>query len=340
MRPEGFPRRAAAALLLATTVAGCSGPAKPVTPPPAPTATPTPAPQVGAVLPPWESVDESRSKEPPVYRLFAGDVLEISVVGHDDMKKELPVRPDGRIAYYLGDVQAAGLTVAELRLALEEDLKRQLRYPQVSVILRKARDPMFSIVGKVVRPGVYPLTGGVTVVQAIALAQGFSTGQYEGSTVEIADLKNSFLVRRNRVVPIDFEQLVRRGDTRQDVALEDGDYIYVPSALQQEVYILGEVFKPRSFGVRGRVTLLQAISESGGFRPEARLGTIAILRGVYGKKQVIPISVKEIVAGNVEDPDLVVGDVVYVRRQPLATLAQWLNQMLPALLALQLARNL
>lgn len=339
MRPDGPLRRAAATLLLSVTLLGCATPPpKPAPAPPAPT--PTPAPQVGAVLPPWESVEEARSKETPVYRLFPGDVLEISVVGHDDMKKELPVRPDGRVAFYLGEVQAAGLSVAELRLALEEDLKRHLRYPQVSIVLRKARDPQFAIVGKVVRPGVYPLTGGVTVVQAIALAQGFSTGQYEGSTVEIADLRNSFLVRRNRVVPIDFEQLVRRGDTRQDVALEDGDYIYVPSALQQEVYILGEVFKPRSFGVRGRVTLLQAVAESGGFRPEARLGTIAILRGVYGKKQVIPISVKEIVAGNVEDPELVVGDVVYVRRQPLATLAQWLNQMLPALLALQLARNL
>jgi polysaccharide export outer membrane protein len=275
-----------------------------------------------------------------LYRLTPGDVIEISVIGHEDMKKELPVRPDGKISYlYVGDLQAAGRSVEELRAGLEEGLKKYLRYPQVAVVVRKAREAQFTILGKVVRPGVYPLNGPTTVLAAMALGQGLASGQYEGSTIEIADLVNSYLVRRNRVLPVDFEALIHRGDTRQNVELEDGDYIYIPSSLAQEVYVLGEVFKPRSYGFRGRLTLMQAVSESGGFKTTARIGDVVILRGQYGNKTLVPVNVKDIIAGKTPDPELAVGDVIWVPRSVLANLADALNQILPALLAYQIGRS-
>lgn len=296
---------------------------------------------IGPVLPRWESTEAAVRADTPAYALTASDVVDISVIGHDDMRKELPVRPDGKISYlYLGDVQAAGMTVEQLRATLEEGLKKYMRYPQVSVVLKKAREGQFSILGKVVRPGVYPIQGPTTIVQAIALAQGLASGQYEGSTIELADLVNSYLVRRNRVVPVDFEALVHRGDTTQDVTLEDGDYIYIPSALNQEVYILGEVYKPRAWGFQGRPSLLQAISESGGFRPTARLGGVVILRGRQGKKEVIHVDVSDIIHGRQPDVMLDVGDVVYVPRKVLSGLANIFNEVMPALLALQLGRSL
>ncbi len=300
----------------------------------------TPTPSAGPVLPRWDSLEAGRTTGTTEYRLTPGDVIEISVAGHEDMKKELPVRPDGRISYiYVGDIPAGGRTVPELRAEIEASLLTFMRYPNVAVVVRKARETQFTILGKVVRPGVYPLNGPFTIVAAIALAQGLASGQYEGSTIEIADLASSYLVRRNRVMPVDFERLIRRGDTTQDVVLEDGDYIYIPSSLAQEVYILGEVFKPRSYGFQGRVTLMQAISQSGGFKSSARIGSVVILRGQYGNKTLVPVNVKDIIAGRVPDPELAIGDVVWVPRTALANLAEALNQVMPALLAYQLGKS-
>lgn len=323
-------------LALLAGAQACAPPPKaaPAAPPP------TPTPAVGAILPKWESVEAARSAGPVDYRLIPGDVIEISVAGHEDMKKELPVRPDGRISYlFVGDVQAGGRTVPELRSDLESSLRTYMRHPQVAVVVRKAREAQFTILGKVIRPGVYPINGPTTIVAAVALAQGLSSGQYEGSTIEIADLTNSYLVRRNRVMPVDFERLIRRGDTTQDVLLEDGDYIYVPSSLAQEIFVLGEVNKPRSYGIQGRATLMKAIAESGGFKSSARLGDVVILRGQFGNKTLVPVNVKEIIAGRIPDPELAVGDVVWVPRTVLANLAEALNQIMPALLAYQLGKS-
>jgi protein involved in polysaccharide export with SLBB domain len=311
-------------------------------PPPAgaPAPLPTPTPSTGPVLPRWESAEAARSVGNPGYRLTPGDVLEISVAGHEDMKKELPIRPDGRISYiFVGEVTAGGRTVPELRTELETSLLTYMRYPQVAVVVRKAREAQFTILGKVVRPGVYPINGPTTVVAAVALGLGLASGQYEGSTIEIADLANSYLVRRNRVMPVDFERLIHRGDTTQDVLLEDGDYLYIPSSLAQEVYILGEVYKPRAYGFRGRVTLMQAVSESGGFKSSARLGDVVILRGQYGNKKLVPVNVKDIIGGKLPDPELAVGDVIWVPRTFMANLAEALNQIMPALLAYQLGKS-
>ncbi|MBP9143243.1 MAG: polysaccharide biosynthesis/export family protein [Thermoanaerobaculia bacterium] len=295
----------------------------------------------GPALPVWESVEEARGAGLADYRLGPGDVIDILVVGHEDLRRELPVRPDGKISFtYVGDLVVAGLTTEEFRAGLEKELTRFLRFPQVTVLVKKARAAQFAILGKVVSPGMYPIDSHTTIITALALAQGLASGQYEGSTIEVADLKNAYLVRRGKVVPVDFEALVRRGDTREDVALEDGDYLYLPSSLAQEVHILGEVFKPRAYGFRGRVTLLQAVAESGGFKPTARLGDVVILREVDGEQRLLSVDVRAVLDGTVPDPELAVGDIVYVPRRRLASFAQFLNEILPSLLALQLGRTL
>lgn len=340
-----------AALAAALGVSGCASNPPAASPlPPTESAAPStlaaapavaPARLMGPVLPAWESAEAARGAGLADYRLGPGDVVDILVVGHEDLRRELPVRPDGKISFtYIGDLAVAGRTAEEVRSALEEELTQYLRYPQVTVLVKKAREAQFAILGKVVSPGMYPIDSHTTIITALARAQGLASGQYEGSTIEVADLKNAYLVRRGKVVPVDFEALVRRGDTREDVALEDGDYLYLPSSLAQEVHVLGEVFKPRAYGFRGRVTLLQAVAESGGFKPTARLGDVVILREVDGEKRLLSVDVRAVLDGKAPDPELAVGDILYVPRRRLASFAQFLNEILPSLLALQLGRTL
>ena len=298
-------------------------------------------PKVGSVMPEWPSVEAATGEGLVEYHLAPGDVVDISVFGHADMRQELPVRPDGKISYLLvGDLPAVGLTVEALREDLEGRLKQSMRYPKVTVVLKSAREARFTILGAVTRPGSYPVKGPTTLIDAIAQAQGLSSGQYEGSTIEIADLDNAFLVRRGKVVPVDFELAVRRGDSRHNVLLEDGDYVHIPSSLAQEVYVLGEVFNPRAYGFRGRVSVLEAVAQSGGFRPTARLSDVVVLRGLGGgPKELVPLDVKQVLKGEQPDLDLEVGDVVYVPRGRLATAADTMRDILSLLLVYQSVDN-
>jgi hypothetical protein len=86
-------------LLLAIGVGCASGPSAPQAPPPTPE--PTPEPVVGATLPRWDSIEAATGPGVVEYRIAAGDVLDIMVFGHPEMRKELPVRPDGKISYRL-----------------------------------------------------------------------------------------------------------------------------------------------------------------------------------------------------------------------------------------------
>jgi len=109
------------------------------------------------------------------YRLGAGDKVRISVFGEDSLSGEFLVPGGaGTIAYPLiGDVKAAGLTVSELQAEIEGKLRPDyLKNPQVSIEVLNYRP--FYIMGEVTRPGEYPYTNGLTVLNAVATANGFT----------------------------------------------------------------------------------------------------------------------------------------------------------------------
>ncbi len=102
------------------------------------------------------------------------DVLSISVWKELDLTKVIPVRSDGKISLPLvGEVQAAGLTPAQLAEDLTAALRGFITDPQVTVIVQEIKSRNFNILGQVTKPGSYPLTADTTVVDAIALAGGF-----------------------------------------------------------------------------------------------------------------------------------------------------------------------
>ena len=102
------------------------------------------------------------------------DVLTINVWKEPEMSKVLPVRPDGMITLPLiGEIKAAGLTPVQLQDEIAASLKKLMSDPQVTVIVTEVRSLAFNIVGQVQKPGYYPLTRRMTVLDAIALAGGF-----------------------------------------------------------------------------------------------------------------------------------------------------------------------
>jgi len=108
------------------------------------------------------------------YRLGSGDQLRITVFGHPDLSGEFEVGSDGRVALPLiGEVRAVQLTLKELENAITAKLKPDyLKNPQLSVEVLDYRP--FYIIGEVKNPGSYPYVGGMRVVNAVAMAGGFT----------------------------------------------------------------------------------------------------------------------------------------------------------------------
>ena len=112
---------------------------------------------------------------PEAYRIGPEDMLLISVWKNEALTRQVPVRPDGKISLpLLNDVQAGGLTALELRDILTRKFAEFMPNPEVSVIVSDIRSFKVSVIGEVVRPGRYELKSRTTVLDALALAGGFS----------------------------------------------------------------------------------------------------------------------------------------------------------------------
>ena len=252
-----------------------------------------------------------------LFRVGTGDKLEIEVLEISNTRQVCTVMPDGYLYYQTEPgFKAAGLTVAELKKRLETALKDLYLSPQVSVILRGVSSQRVWILGRVNTPGLYPLENPTTLLEAIAHAGGLFSSRFSGTTEELADLHHSFLVRKGEFVPVDFYALLREGDLSQNIYLQNGDYIYLPSALSQEVYVMGAVQQPKAVGYMDKTTLISAIADAKGVLPTAYSERIVIIRGSLAEPSVATVNLNEILSGKSADIALQPRDIVWVPNSP------------------------
>ena len=166
--------------------------------------------------------DVSRSAAPDVYRIGPEDALQISVWKNDSLTRSVQVRPDGKISLpLLNDVQAAGLTALELRDVLAQKLATYMPNPEVSVIVAEIRSFKVSVVGEVSRPGRLELKSWTTVLDALALAGGFTQFASRSKIVILQpDGKTMKRIPFNYNKALDGEQ--------ENFYLRNGDIVLVP----------------------------------------------------------------------------------------------------------------
>ncbi len=256
--------------------------------------------------------------------LGPGDILTISMYERPDSTRlGLIIGPDGRINYLQArDVMAAGFTVEELREQLEKALLKFYRPPlRVVVIPQAYNSKRYYMLGNVVQKGVFQLDRPITVVEAIARAQGFVTSIQRKNTFTLVDLSRSFLIRKQdgagfQRVPVDFEALFLRGEISQNIALAPEDYLYFPPMDLQEVYVFGEVLRPGISPYAPDITALRAIVSRGGFTERAYKGKILVVRGSLNHPQTFVLSGTEVLRAKSLDFRLEPRDIVYVHRRP------------------------
>lgn len=142
------------------------------------------------------------------YRLSAGDKLSVGVFGEPDLGGSFTVTGEGKIAAPLiGDVYVLGMSASEVQAALEARYREgYLKDPKVQVQFLSYRP--FYILGEVKTPGEYPYDSGMTVVKAVALAQGF-TYRADQKKVYIKHVNGTKEIQ----VPLTSTQVVEPGDT-------------------------------------------------------------------------------------------------------------------------------
>lgn len=158
------------------------------------------------------------------YRIQPGDVLAVSVWKEQDLQGDVLVRPDGGMSFPLvGDVQAAGRTIEELRRAVDERLRKYIPDPSVAIAVKQIGGNRIYVLGKVNRPGEYPFSRPIDVMQALSLA---------GGATSFAELDSIQILRREqgRQIALRFEySAVERGrKLEQNILLRSGDTVVVP----------------------------------------------------------------------------------------------------------------
>jgi len=255
------------------------------------------------------------------FQLGPGDHVEIELLGVNEPATETLVGPDGRVYFHLlPGVNVAGLTLTEACTQLETQLKQYVRHPGVAITVREVKSRRIWVLGRLTRPGLYPLDRPMTVVDAIAQAGGLYTAQFTGTTEELADLQHSFLVRHGQFLPVNFKKLIHEGDMTQNVYLRPDDFVYLPSAMATEVYVLGAVNETRAVAFKDQVTLSSAIANARGTLPTARLREIVIIRGSLTEPHCMVVNFLDILKGKAPEVRLQPRDIVYVPDQPLGIL--------------------
>ncbi|HEY6549066.1 MAG TPA: polysaccharide biosynthesis/export family protein [Vicinamibacteria bacterium] len=160
----------------------------------------------------------------PEYLVAPGDVLRVVVWKEPELTSEVFVRLDGRITVPLvGDIAAAGRTTEQLAIEVRTKLMAFLEVPQVTITVSQAISARFYVVGEVAASGAFPLTGRITVLQALALAGGFR---------EFAKRERLTIIREragvNQALSFNFRDLEAGINLEQNIALQAGDVIIVP----------------------------------------------------------------------------------------------------------------
>ena len=180
-------------------------------------ATVPPVPQAAQAAPP-------RVPQPTDYIIGTDDELSITFWRDKDMSSEVVVRPDGKVTLPLiNDIQAAGLTPDQLRERLNTEAARFLENPSASVFVKAINSRKVFITGEVQKPGPYPLTGPMTVLQLIATAGGLKDFA-KRSEIVIMRSEGSKLVSFS----FDYEAISKRNKLEQNIILKPGDTVLVP----------------------------------------------------------------------------------------------------------------
>ena len=282
-----------------------------------------------------DMASESKTAKSQEYRIGPEDLVEISVFGEAELSRTVRVSISGQISLPLiGAVPAAGLTPVQLERQITNILKDKnyLKDPQVSVFLKEFKSDPVSVVGAVKAPGLYPIQTRKTLIEVLAMAQGFADGmvrqpgryivitrkaaaqagtETSGATAPEADVRSD--PNAGTILQIPIKDLLQSGDPKWNVPIYPGDVIKVAPA--GTVYVGGSVARPGAFPLTDfdNVSVIQAVAIAGGtIRAASKKNAVIVRRDAAGNRVEVKIDLARIENG--QDPDATLGanDILFI----------------------------
>jgi polysaccharide biosynthesis/export protein len=233
------------------------------------------------------------------YVIGAQDVLTIQVFDQSDLGGKYTVEADGTFSFPLiGRVTAGGLTLR----TFEGELKKKLadgyfRNPQVTVAVEQYRSQRVFVMGEVRAPGPVSLTGGMTLIEALARAGSTQpTASGEVAVVRAQQGAKGPAIPTQESGSEVFRASIRdleSGTLSQNIELRDGDTIFVPRA--ETAYVFGQVKNPGGYALQKDTTVLQALSLAGGVTENGAMNRLRVMRIVDGTKKEVKVKLTDIV---------------------------------------------
>lgn len=268
----------------------------------------------------------------PEYRVGPGDQLKIRVWTGMELKELelLTVQADGEIffSFFINQpVSVSGLTPTQIAEKLAESLKSYVLQPVVRVEVTDYKSRRAYLVGEVGERKSFPLMGKTQLLAFLIDHGGVS---------DKGDISKVIVHRRDGTpLKVDLGKAILTGDRTEDVVLDDGDLIYIPSfqVTKAKIYVFGEVNSPGIYTVDENTSVLEAVSMAGSFSREAKISGVLLIRGSASDPEVTPINMGEVIKKGKFERNLGLRnrDVLFVPRRSLSTIREAVNFATPIL---------
>ncbi len=192
----------------------------------------------------------------PQYTIGAEDVLSVFIWQNPDMSQDVTVRPDGRISFPLiEDIEVEGLTIPQLDKVITEKLQTFIKYPEVTISIRRLGGKRVIVLGEVQYPGVYQVTGTESVLEAVAMAQGFKDSSLASSMIVIKGMfsGNPRIIRASA-------NMALRGIGSQNIKLDSGDVVFVPKKPISDLNWLATEISGPILAITGDITAIKTLT--------------------------------------------------------------------------------
>jgi polysaccharide export outer membrane protein len=271
--------------------------------------------QEGPVLLNSGSLAQISNLQPtPEIFIGSGDLLAISVAGAPEYHYDVRVSPTGGASLpMLGNITLAGLSTTQAENIVAKRLQERgfFNDPQVTVFVKEYATAGISVLGEVQKPGIYPLMGPRTVLDAISAAGGTTPKAGKSVTITHRDeheTPETILLSRDN------------GQTMTSTAVRPGDTVVVSKAGM--VYVIGAVKEPTGIILDNpHLTVLQAIAMAHGTNPTASLKSTKLIRKASTSPQELPIPLDTILSAKSPDLELQSDDIVFVPNSAAKTVA-------------------
>jgi polysaccharide export outer membrane protein len=262
----------------------------------------------------------------PVYRLGAGDHIDVQVWGRPEISAKRIIGPDGRVSMPLaGSLKLADITREGAAEEISKAYFKFYKKPIVTVSVDLYTSNKVIVLGRVQNPGAITFDNPPTLLEALARAGSLPVIDKQATLTRCAVFRG-----RDRIIWVDLKRLLNRGESNYNIRLKPGDLIYIPDSFDTLVYVLGAVSKPGAYRLTPDMSLMDALLQAGGPNEDADMQEMGVYRPNKQAFQKTPMTA--LVTNQPKlNFGLEEGDVIYVPKSSMAEKGYVMRQLMPGL---------